>query len=33
MSTIKLDLQDYRDLLDVIDRLRSLGVSRYIDLP
>lgn len=33
MSTIKLDSQDHRDLLDVIDRLRSLGVSRYIDLP
>lgn len=33
MSTIKLDLQDYRDLLDIINRLRSLGVSRYINLP
>ncbi|OCK86956.1 interferon-induced GTP-binding protein Mx [Cenococcum geophilum 1.58] len=33
MSTTSLQSQDHRDLLDAIDRLRSRGVSRYVDLP
>nr|POE80975.1 interferon-induced gtp-binding protein mx3 [Quercus suber] len=33
MSTIELQSQDHRELLDIIDKLRSLGVTRYIDLP
>ncbi|KAL7940617.1 P-loop containing nucleoside triphosphate hydrolase protein [Trichoderma barbatum] len=28
-----LQSKDHKDLLDVIDRLRSKGISRYIDLP
>ncbi|KAH6856208.1 P-loop containing nucleoside triphosphate hydrolase protein [Chaetomium sp. MPI-CAGE-AT-0009] len=28
-----LQTKDHRDLLDVIDRLRSQGLSRYVDLP
>ncbi|KAH6632202.1 P-loop containing nucleoside triphosphate hydrolase protein [Chaetomium tenue] len=28
-----LQSNDHRDLLDVIDRLRSQGLSRYVDLP
>lgn len=28
-----LQSKDHRDLLDVIDRLRSQGLSRYVDLP
>ncbi|CEI68181.1 unnamed protein product [Fusarium venenatum] len=28
-----MDVGDHRDLLDLIDRLRSQGVSHYIDLP
>lgn len=29
----KLQNQDHRDLLDVIDNLRSQGIGRYVDLP
>jgi GTPase SAR1 family protein len=32
-SSVKLQSQEHRDLLDIIDRLRSHGISRYIDLP
>lgn len=28
-----LQSQDHRDLLDVIDTLRSQGLSRFVDLP
>lgn len=28
-----LQSKDHKDLLDVIDKLRSRGISRYIDLP
>ncbi|MBE3041346.1 dynamin family protein, partial [Candidatus Bathyarchaeota archaeon] len=31
-STV-LESQEHRDLLDIVDKLRSGGVSRYIDLP
>ena len=33
MSSVALQSQDHRDLLDIIDRLRSKGTSRYVDLP
>ncbi|KAH9908514.1 P-loop containing nucleoside triphosphate hydrolase protein [Xylariomycetidae sp. FL2044] len=29
----RLQSQDHRDLLDIIDKLRSQGISRYVDLP
>jgi GTP-binding protein EngB required for normal cell division len=28
-----LQLKDHRDLLDIVDTLRSKGISRYVDLP
>lgn len=33
MGSIALQSKDHRDLLDIIDKLRSKGISRYIDLP
>ena len=33
MATVTLQSKDHRDLLDIIDRLRSQGISRYVDLP
>ncbi|KAK2592604.1 hypothetical protein QQS21_009711 [Conoideocrella luteorostrata] len=33
MSSVALQSKDHRDLLDIIDRLRSKGISRYVDLP
>ncbi|KAK4551671.1 hypothetical protein LTR86_011002 [Recurvomyces mirabilis] len=33
MASIMLQSDDHRQLLDVIDRLRSRGLSRYVDLP
>lgn len=33
MGVTSLQSQDHRDLLDAIDKLRSRGVSRYVDLP
>ncbi|KAM0321796.1 hypothetical protein ACHAQA_009893 [Verticillium albo-atrum] len=33
MTTADIQSQDHRDLLDIIDRLRSQGFSRYVDLP
>lgn len=33
MSAADLQTTDHRDLLDIIDRLRSQGFSRYVDLP
>ncbi|CAK7273324.1 hypothetical protein SEPCBS119000_005595 [Sporothrix epigloea] len=33
MVTINIQSQEYRDLLDVIDRLRSQGLDRYVPLP
>ncbi|KAK3078182.1 hypothetical protein LTS18_008230 [Coniosporium uncinatum] len=33
METIALQSKDHRDLLDVIDALRSSGISKFIDLP
>ena len=32
-SSVTLQSQDHRDLLDIIDKLRSRGISRYVDLP
>ncbi|KAG5940486.1 hypothetical protein E4U60_000485 [Claviceps pazoutovae] len=31
--TVALQSRDHRNLLDIIDRLRSKGISRYVDLP
>lgn len=33
MANTNIAVGDYRDLLDIIDNLRSQGVSRYVDLP
>ena len=33
MSLVALQSQDHRDLLDIIDRLRTKGISKYVDLP
>lgn len=33
MATVTLQSKDHRDLLDIIDKLRSHGISRYVDLP
>src|ERR1700722_14289664 len=33
MATVTLQSKDHRDLLDIIDNLRSQGISRYVDLP
>ena len=33
MASVALQSQDHRDLLDIIDRLRSQGMGRYVDLP
>lgn len=33
MTTASIQTRDHREFLDVIDRLRSKGVSRYVDLP
>lgn len=33
MASVELQSEDHRDLLDSIDKLRSQGISRYVDLP
>lgn len=33
MATVTIQSKDHRDLLDIIDKLRSQGISRYVDLP
>jgi GTPase SAR1 family protein len=33
MSSVALQSKDHRDLLDIIDKLRSQGINRYVDLP
>src|SRR5437764_9960847 len=33
MASVALQSKDHRDLLDIIDKLRSKGISRYVDLP
>src|SRR6201996_1884547 len=33
MASVELQSKDHRDLLDIIDTLRSKGFSRYVDLP
>jgi GTP-binding protein EngB required for normal cell division len=33
MNPIELQSKDHRDLLDIIDKLRSKGISKYLDLP
>lgn len=33
MASVALPSKDHRDLLDIIDKLRSKGISRYVDLP
>ncbi|KAF2229014.1 interferon-induced GTP-binding protein Mx [Viridothelium virens] len=33
MASVTLQSQDHRDLLDTIDKLRSKGTGRYVDLP
>lgn len=33
MASVELQSKDHRDLLDIIDKLRSKGISRYVDLP
>jgi GTP-binding protein EngB required for normal cell division len=33
MDSVELQSKDHRDLLDIIDNLRSKGISRYVDLP
>jgi ABC-type branched-subunit amino acid transport system ATPase component len=33
MSSLELQSKDHRDLLDIIDKLRSKGISKYVDLP
>ncbi|RWQ94531.1 P-loop containing nucleoside triphosphate hydrolase protein [Paecilomyces variotii] len=33
MATVALQWKDHRELLDIIDNLRSHGISRYVDLP
>ncbi|KAF2664671.1 hypothetical protein BT63DRAFT_464767 [Microthyrium microscopicum] len=32
-TSVTLQSKDHRDLLDIIDKLRSKGISRYVDLP
>ena len=31
--SVSLQSKDHRDLLDIIDKLRSQGISRYVDIP
>lgn len=33
MAFVQLQSQDHRDLLDIIDQLRSRGISKHVDLP
>jgi GTP-binding protein EngB required for normal cell division len=33
MGSVALQSKEHRDLLDIIDELRSKGISRYVDLP
>ncbi|KAG6030299.1 hypothetical protein E4U41_000131 [Claviceps citrina] len=33
MAPVALQSRDHRNLLDIIDKLRSKGISRYVDLP
>ncbi len=33
MGSVELQSKDHRDLLDIVDRLRSKGVGKYVDLP
>lgn len=33
MAAVSLQSKAHRDLLDIIDKLRSQGISRYVDLP
>jgi GTP-binding protein EngB required for normal cell division len=33
MGSVALQSKEHRDLLDIIDKLRSKGISRYVDLP
>ena len=33
MSSVALQSEDHRRLLDIVDRLRSRGISKYVDLP
>lgn len=33
MSSVELQSEQHRQLLDIIDRLRSKGISKYVDLP
>ncbi|KAB5578147.1 P-loop containing nucleoside triphosphate hydrolase protein [Coniochaeta sp. 2T2.1] len=33
MASVALQSKDHRDLLDVVDKLRSQGFGRYVDLP
>lgn len=33
MESMALQSEDHRNLLDIIDKLRSQGISRYVDLP
>lgn len=33
LPTVPLQSKDHRDLLDTIDKLRSQGISKYVDLP
>ena len=33
MASVALQSRDHRDLLDIIDKLRSKGISKYVDLP
>ncbi|KAF2174753.1 hypothetical protein K469DRAFT_770488, partial [Zopfia rhizophila CBS 207.26] len=33
MGSVMLQSKDHRDLLDIIDTLRSKGISRYVNLP
>lgn len=33
MDSLALQSEDHRQLLDVVDKLRSQGISRYVDLP
>ncbi|KAJ9143991.1 hypothetical protein NKR19_g6602 [Coniochaeta hoffmannii] len=33
MASVALQSKDHRDLLDIVDKLRSQGLGRYVDLP
>ncbi|OIW28148.1 hypothetical protein CONLIGDRAFT_600580 [Coniochaeta ligniaria NRRL 30616] len=33
MAAVALQSEDHRDLLDIVDKLRSQGLGRYVDLP